>query len=178
MITATKLQSLADAAYSCFDLHLRADGVSRYILRSGSPQWVEDLVFVAHADMTSDAWRYAFIVDALDALRAEPDPDDIDIDGDDDVAKLGSWFGSQPFRFTRCDEQLAYLSDDEDNIANIIAGTSIVVIMAMGQRDERLEVLDLVRRALEARLAKVEADEAKAAEVEAHVNGLLGLMGP
>jgi hypothetical protein len=163
----TALQGLAGAAYSFFDMHMLSAGGYRYTLRSGSPRWVEDLVVAAHADMKWDEWRLRFIADALDALRSMPDPDDCEMDGDLDVVKLGLWFASHPHRYARCDQEMSNHGDEG------LADTSIRVVMAMGQANERNEVLDLVRTALEARRDKIIADEARAAEVDDHINGLL-----
>jgi hypothetical protein len=166
-VDATK--ELAGAARGFFTASYTASGLTYWVLSNPAPTWVQSLFKVAHDGMAPDRWRTTFIVDALDELIATGDITEFDGEPDKDIAVLGDWVGSHPDRHLRCNQEADNLGGAPDTIKEWLM---------MGQWSERREVTGYVGNALEARLEQVRADEAKAAEVEAHITGLLGLMGP
>lgn len=169
--TETPFQSLARAARGFFTASYTHNGSTHWMLSRPSPRWVQDLVHGAceAENMPNDRWRNAFIVDALDRLAVEPDAESIDMGTDSTIEELADWLGSHPHRYLRCNIAIANVGKGVDTIQEILR---------MGQWDELNEVLGHVMNGLGVRLNKIIADEARAVEVEAHVDGLLGLMGP
>ena len=94
--------------------------------------------------MLAEDYRFAFIVEALDALEESEDPDEAR-DGyefEPYHSRLANWLGSHGHRFEYCDEWAEEMDLPKDTYHRL----------AGGHLQERLEVLDLVRGSLEAHL--------------------------
>lgn len=131
------VQNLATEARRYFTTKHRA---TFWVLADNRPDWLQDLVRFAHADMLPDDWRYAFIVEALDALADSEDPDDITTDAD----RLG-WLSS---RLDRCEFV------DQARGERIGCDEPLIELIGWGLAHERRAVLDLVRSFLEHHVAE------------------------
>ena len=126
--------------------------------KENAPDWLREMSFVAHDDMMPDDWKYEFIVAALDAL--ESNDGDLDeamdtIEPDLMTSELTHWLGSNTTRLGMVDEARAELG----------GGDSILDEIAMGQLQERKQVLQFVFDFLDSR-----ADELNAIEEETATN--------
>ena len=150
------VQELAKLARCAFSLETRDNGddyiIAEYWTANRcAPDWIGELVRTAHGDMFLDDYRYAFIVEALDALEEAEDLDEAGQywDFEPYLAKLADWLGSHNHRFSYCDDWA------QENQNPEIGGT--VELLQGGHLYERLEVLDSVRASLEAHLATLAA---------------------
>lgn len=149
METQTALQTTAAEARSWFHQHQRSENDTIWTLKDGRPQWVQDMAFAAHdsGDMLPDDWRYEFIVDALDALEENEDPDDIALEADIHTSDLCRWLGSRADRTGYCDEAMEEFGGDfKDTVS----------LLQLGQWHEKREVLDSVRSFLVSRISDME----------------------
>lgn len=151
MTTEMTLQTLAESVRKSFVQDKREDGTAFWKRVDGTPDWVQELCLQAHGDMMPDDWRYAFIVEALDALEENEDPDDITLEADIYTHELTTWLGSRADRFGYCDEAYA------DYGLETFPGT--IELLQLGQAAEKREVLDLVRSSLESYIRALEDDE-------------------
>lgn len=140
----TAIQERAEEARSHFEQIKRGDD-QIWSVKDSAPQWVTDLAHHAHGDMMPDDWRYQFIVDALDILAEEENPDNyvIALDADVDVytGELLAWLGSRLDRTSYVNEALEECGRD----AIAPEEPNIVKDIMAGQYKEREEVLYLVR---------------------------------
>jgi hypothetical protein len=150
------VQELAKLARCAFTLETRENGSEYWIANRCAPDWIGELVRTAHGDMFPDDYRYAFIVEALDALEeAEGTADDwIDearysYEFEPYHSRLSDWLGSSVHRFYYCDDWA------KENPNPEIGGT--VELLQGGHLYERLEVLHSVCASLEAHLATLAA---------------------
>lgn len=147
-MTATSIQKLAAEVSAMFTLSTRNDGTSYHSFdHSTTPQWVKDLAFDAHDDMAPDDWKFAFIVEALDALAETEDPDDINLEADVYTHDLLRWLASNLNRPAICDEASAEYGTP---------GQDIVTVIQQGQAYEKSQVLASVRSALEAQIGELD----------------------
>jgi hypothetical protein len=144
------IRALADAARKLFVKATRNDGSVFWKRTDSAPEWVETLVHDAHGEMLPDDQRYAFIVEALDALSEDEDPDSVMMEPDIYTHELTAWLNSRADRYNYCDQAM------EDS-GESFAGT--IELLQLGQAAEKAEVLASVRASLEAQLEAV-ADEA------------------
>jgi hypothetical protein len=145
------LQAMAKEARSCFKQHTRAeDDVIWTVDHDAAPEWVVDMIRDAHGPMSPDDWRYAFIVEALDALEECADPDEVDLEADIYTHELTAWLHSRADRTSYCDE---YAQDFD------AGNKGIVAILQGGQWMEKEEVLAAVRSALQSRLDDDDDDD-------------------
>lgn len=131
------VQGKAQEALRYFQLKTREDGTKFWAKRENAPEWVKDLVFAAHegGDFLPDDWRYAFLVEALDALADTEDPDDVQLEADVYNHELLSWLASHAHRPSFVDEHIEE-HGYPGNIMRAIAG---------GQVKEKERVLSEVR---------------------------------
>jgi len=144
------VQELAKLARCAFSLETRPDGSEYWTANRCAPDWIGELCHTAHGDMFPDDYRYAFIVEALDALEESEDPDEAR-DGyeyEHRNYQLALWLASHGHRFSYCDDWAQEYGSLGDGTAGLLQG---------GHLAERLEVLDLVRGSLEAHLATLAA---------------------
>jgi hypothetical protein len=144
------IRALADATRNLFVKATRNDGSVFWKRTDSAPEWVETMVHDAHGEMLPDDWRYAFIVEALDALAESEDPDEASVESDIYTHELTGWLHSRADRYDYCDE--AY----KERGGHF---TNTVELLMIGQALEKAEVLVSVRASLEAQLEAV-ADEA------------------
>ena len=155
------IQELAREARAAFSKETRDDGSEYWTHGLEAPEWIDTLTMAAHGTgpggMLPDDSRYAFIVDALDALE---EAEDIDVAGQDwefepYYGRLVDWLGTYAgHRLEYCDEWAEeYGCPDESSRATFGAGQ----LLQGGQLYERLEVLNLVRASLEAHLETLAA---------------------
>jgi hypothetical protein len=147
------IRTLADATRNLFVKATRANGSTYWKRTDSAPEWVETMVHDAHGDMLPDDQRYAFIVEALDALSEDEDPDNVFLEPDIYTHELTAWLASHADRYGYCDRAL------EESGASF---TNTIGLLQAGQSAEKAEVLASVRASLEAQLGEDEetADEA------------------
>lgn len=154
MTSSMTIQTLAAEVSSMFEARTRADGSKFVALKGDAPEWMTDLCREAHGEMMPDDHRYAFILEALDALGADDDTDgsDVYLEADVYTGELTAWLASRVDRFGYCDEAV------EEFGMETFPGT--VELLQMGQAREKNEVLDSVRGSLNDRLEAVGDDSA------------------
>jgi len=140
------VQDLAKLARCAFSLETRGDGSKYWTHGREAPEWIQDLTREAHGapSMLAEDYRYAFIVEALDAVEESEDTDEAR-DGyefEPYHSRLADWLGSHAHRFEYCDEWAGEMGQPQDTYHRLAGGHLL----------ERLEVLDLVRGSLEAHL--------------------------
>jgi hypothetical protein len=138
----------AKEAASWFETADRPDGGSFVRLKGGAPEWVPDLVRLAHASMLPDDWRYATVREALDFIADSIREEDAEEEAgtfaqstDDYTSDVLAWLGSHSSRTGYVDEAIS------DGLTSPSAG--IISVIACGQYLERCEVYRLVLSALE-----------------------------
>lgn len=119
----------AREAASWFETATRPNGDPFVRLRDGGPDWVADLVRVAHGDMLPDDWRYWLILEAVEFIaECECDPRDAVHDFAESVVStipLGAcidWLGSHLERVGYVDEARGELGGGESVADEIRAG--------------------------------------------------------
>lgn len=132
----------AEAMRAAFTTKTRDNGETFYLLKDGSPEWMQDACRAAHdaGDMLPDDWRYEAIHDAVETIC------DLDSDSDFDDARdsfidsasiynhaLIKWFGSHGSRPDYVDEAVREYGWPDGGVIQAIA---------MGQVIERAEVWD------------------------------------
>lgn len=151
----TRIQDLATEARSYFERAQRTDDSTYWHTRADRPEWVQDMTHAAHdaGRILPDDYRYAFIVDALDALANNKDVDDARTESEEPdiyTAALAAWLGSRADRYTYCDEAVG-------EIGGGVRG--IIQAMELGQAREKGEVFQAVLDALTARVVETEPEE-------------------
>lgn len=135
----TALQKLADETRNQFVQGKRDNGDSYWYRESSEQDWIYEMCHKAHGDMLPDDWRYAFIVEALDALAESEDPDDIKLEADIYTQSLTNWLASRADRYSYCDEAAEEFGQP----------LTMIEMLQFGQAYEKREVLDAVRSFLE-----------------------------
>lgn len=145
--TQTALQKLAAEVSAMFEQKKRDNGKEFWAVKDGSPKWVTEMCHEAHGDMLPDDHKYEFIVDALQALSDYDDPDAIrdDIEPDPYNYDLVQWLGSHLSRAGYVDEAAEEFGIESKDF-------DVMRWIGIGQVLEKCEVLDSVRRVLEARI--------------------------
>ena len=156
------VQELAKLARCAFSLEKRSDGSEYWTHGRCAPEWIDELTKAAHGGtgpggMLSDDTRYAFIVEALDALEEAEDVDEAGQDWGFEpyYGRLVDWLGTYAgHRLEYCDEWAEeYGCPDESSRATFGAAQ----LLQGGHLFERAEVLNLVRASLEAHLETLAA---------------------
>jgi hypothetical protein len=154
------IAELAKEAAGYFTMKQR-NGETIHVLADERPQWVLNLVRIAHDEMLPDDWRFASIASALEAM-AESEASDTELQGGDldfewadanvdtYTSERFAWLSSHLSRQGYVDEAHELLGTGEQDIAEQIGA---------GQYVELREVWDLVLQALIARRDELEADE-------------------
>jgi hypothetical protein len=150
-MTITSIQTLAAEVSAMFRTETRTDG-STFITYDDVPQWVNDMAHAAHNDMAPDDWKFAFIVEALDALAENEDADEVRLEADIYTHELLKWLSSNLQRPGYCDEAMQEFGGEF---------TDTVALISLGQYHEKNEVLGIVRSALEAQIEATDDDEAE-----------------
>lgn len=143
------VQELARLVRCTFSLETRENGTEYWTHNRCAPDWITELCHTAHGDMLPDDSRYAFIVEALDALEEAEDPDEARdrYEFEPYFGRLVDWLGCYAgHRFEYCDDW-----------ARDMCSRTTYDRIAGGHLVERWEVLDLVRGSLEAHLATLAA---------------------
>lgn len=148
------IQELAAQVRKQFEQATRTNGETHFVRKDEfrANDWVYEMCVAAHGEMFPDDWRYAFIVEALDAIAdsSDQDAEDAYLEADIYNHQLIAWLGSHGHRPAYVDEAVSGLSTDqrEDIISDI----------QKGQAAEKNEVLDTVRRELQKRLEELEEE--------------------
>lgn len=141
----TQLQKLADEVRGHFKTFRRGDDKEdHWSLKDDAPEWIrDDVCYEAHGSMMPDDHKYAFIVEALDALAENEDPDDIDLEADIYNADLLKWVSSHLERAGYVEEAIEESGGEHPGFFESLM---------MGQAAEKREVLYSVRQSLEKRI--------------------------
>lgn len=141
------ISKLAAEARAFYVVGTRADGKG-YWYADKCPDWVTTLNRAAHGDMLPDDYKYAFIVEALDAIAASGaetrwdienlDKCEITLEADIYTADLLAWLASRNDRLSYCDDFAREMSDGTSDFADTLAR------IAGGQYTEKNEVLHSV----------------------------------
>ena len=150
-MTDLTIAALAAEARAHFMKKTRDNGTTFWVVAGGGDaelDWMRQMARDAHGDTFPDDYRYAFTVDALEAIAeqcdaryAGVDPSDVEAEADIYTRDLLKWLASRNDRLGYCD-QYAEENEDSDTL-NRISG---------GQYLERREVLGSVVDSLEAEL--------------------------
>jgi hypothetical protein len=154
---AMRVRAQAEEARAWFEYRRRRGGAEAiYAMKDGAPRWVGDLVQEAHRHgrelMSSDDYRYAYLVEALDHLAKGRDPDDYAPEVDVFMDDLVAWLGSHAHRRVFVDAAM--------ELELVPPDAGICTRIASGQEYERREVLALALRFLRDR-AEVEVGDAR-----------------
>jgi hypothetical protein len=158
------VQELARLVRCTFSLETRDNGTEYWTHNRCAPDWINELCHTAHGDMLPDDYRYAFIVEALNALEEVEDPDEAR-DGyelEPYFGRLVDWLGSYAgHRFEYCDEwaEESAREFEAEPVLRPDMGQPKDTYhrLAGGHLAERWEVLDLVRGSLEEQLQAMAA---------------------
>lgn len=148
MTTMTTTQDRARELRESFEARIAHDGSTFWTLKDGSPAWMTDAVRAAHGGMLPDDQRYAFVVDAAEAIaemaegddtsdRAHEFADDVDVYTSD----LLAWVASHLDRVGYCDE-----AQDSGLVG---PETDFACRLMAGQYVERRETFELLFEALD-----------------------------
>ena len=145
------VQELAKLVRCTFSLETRDNGSEYWTHNRCAPDWINELCHTAHGDMLPEDYRYAFIVEALDALEEAEDVDEArgGYEFEHQYYRLADWLRSHAHRWSYCDDAVRELGISSD------ATTADQV--QLGHLYERLEVLELVRGSLEEQLQAMAA---------------------
>ena len=140
------LQELANRVLARLETKTRDNGNDFISLSSGTAPWMKELARTAHAGMLPDDFKYAFIQEALQAISEHDDADDAldSLEADVYNADLLAWLSSNLTRSSYVDEAVSNFGAASDTMQNI----------QMGQVEEKREVFNLVRTALEEQAAE------------------------
>lgn len=156
MTTPTTIQTLASEVSALFRTDKRNDG-SEFITYDGElSDWITAMIRAAHDDMAPDDHKYAFVVEALDAIAEADDVDEVSLEADIYTHGLLRWLASNLHRPGYCDQAMEDMGNEFKDTVSLIS---------LGQWAEKNEVLSIVRSALRDRLASME-DEDTADDVE------------
>lgn len=151
------LQELAEEAGKLFIKANRPDGSQFTKLDHSAPEWLSDLVREAHGEMLPDDYKYEFIEEALSAIEdnynKDQASDNVYEQLDTVTSRLTRWLASSIARVAYCDEVLENSSIETTN-----------ELLATAQRNERLEVFEIVYTELEKQLEIEHDKESEEAE--------------
>ena len=123
----------------CFERHTerrwRTERLSFWTLRPESPPELRDLVAAAQGDYFRDAWRYDFIVQALNVIAVVDNPDEVELANTITNLGLLEWFASTPSRAGYVDKAI--------HECGVPAG-GIMDAILLGQAKEEEEVCQIV----------------------------------
>ncbi len=127
----------------------RSSGDEYYYFDCGDNKAEEEhcnkLSFATHndGDVLPDDYRYAFMVEALNAIEDASDLDDIRMEADVYTSALTAWLGSRNYRTSYCDEAVTEFG---------VANADMFTRMSLGQLMEKEEVLGAVKEHLQSEL--------------------------
>ncbi len=104
-----------------------------------APEWVYEVVREGHGEMMPDKWRYDFIHEALEAI-AEGNLEGENFETDVYISDLLRWVSSNIGRTEYSDEVLMSTSP---------VPNSLWEVLTIAQQQEKREVFDLIKAALE-----------------------------
>jgi hypothetical protein len=123
----------------CFERHTerrwRTERLSFWTLRPESPTELRDLVAAAQADYFRDAWRYDFIVQALNVIAVVDHPDEVELANTISNLGLLEWFASTPSRAAYVDKAVQEYG---------LPAGGIMDAILLGQAKEEEEVYQIV----------------------------------
>jgi hypothetical protein len=151
-MTTTSIQTLAAEVRKFFVSKERGENDRIITLSDDRPEWVQELAMEAHGNMMPDDHRYAFIVEALDALVEADDPDEAEVEADIYTHELTAWLASRADRYGYCDQFM-------EDTGSKFMGT--VQLLSWGQYTEKAEVLALVRSSLESQIEETADDDSE-----------------
>jgi len=123
-----------------------------WIMKDRHPIWVKDMVYKAHEDIAADDYKYAYVVDTLDALDEGQDPEEGKYELEADVYNwdLIQWLGSNLERIGFVDEAVKELGHSSN--------LGIMGDLMVGQVQEKSQVWASVVESLQERLDEIEDD--------------------
>lgn len=145
-----EISELAAYAREFFEQKTRDDDQRFWTLKRRHPTWVEDLVHEAHGDMMPEDYKYAFVLDTLDALEEGRDPEEPELEPDIYTHDLNRWLASNLTRAGYVDEAVEDYGHSDQGITGDIG---------LGQLREKEEVWGIVIQELQKRLEAIEMDE-------------------
>jgi hypothetical protein len=92
------VNELAKEALGWFITDTRDNGEEFVKTKEGRPDWLENLIFMAHGNMMPDDYRYKFIEDALIMIADQDEDIDLDcpeIEADTYTSELTKWLHSR-----------------------------------------------------------------------------------
>ena len=145
-----ELHELAARANSFFVKKKRDSGEEFWSMKKRYPVWVMEMVHAAHGDMMPDNHKYEFVVDTLDSLEEENDPDEPELEADVYYSDLNRWFASHVERAGYVDEAVENFGHSDQGVHGDIGS---------GQIFEKQEVWHTVVQHLRDRLEAIELEE-------------------
>ena len=145
-----ELHELAAHARSYFILGKRNSGERFWAMKKRYPVWAKEMVQAAHGDMFPDDYKYEFVVDTLDALEEENDPDEPQLEPDPYNADRIRWLSSHL-------DRAGYVDEAVENFGHSDQG--VIGDIGYGQLAEKEEVWHSVVASLNERLEEIEAGE-------------------
>ena len=144
------IRILAGEALSYFEYRERLDGTGYWALEDDAPEWVRNLVWVAHAKgvLLPEDFRYLFIVEALEAIAENPEEPGSLLEPDVYTSELIKWLDASPsYRMVLVNEAV-----------DQFGWSSLFDALQAGQLLEKEEVAHLVRKFLEKKIEEGEED--------------------
>ena len=142
--TSTDIQKKATEFLTWFECKTRDNGEKFLTMKDGHPEIVQDLVRKAHCGMLPDDYKYDYVVDALEAILAYDNPDDITSEMEPDAynSELLKWLGSNM-------ERAGYVEEAIKEFGVSAHEFDLFRAIGMGQYSEKCEVFNIVRNFLE-----------------------------
>ena len=143
-----EIRILAGEALSYFEYRTRPDGSEYWAVEEGAPEWVKNLVRVAHdeGEILPEDFRYLFVVESLEALAENPEEPETILEPDVYTSELLAWLNAYP----------SYRINIVDEAVSEFGWNGLFEALQAGQFKEKQEVLALVQACLEKRIEEEE----------------------
>ena len=143
-----EIRILAGEALSYFEYRTRPGGSKYWAVEEGAPEWVKNLVRVAHdeGEILPEDFRYLFAVESLEALAENPEEPETILAPDVYTSELLAWLNAYP----------SYRINIVDAAVSEFGWNGLFEALQAGQFKEKQEVLALVQAFLE---KKIEEEE-------------------
>ena len=147
------IQELAAHALEYFEQKTRGEGEEAtrfWTMTNQHPIWVKEMIHKAHEDMMPDDYKYEYVVDTLDALNEDRDPEEgaYEIEADVYNYDLITWLRSNLQRVGFVDEAVEQMGHSRD--------MGVMGDLMMGQVEEKRQVWQSVVESLRERLEEIE----------------------
>ena len=140
----TDIQKKAQEFLNWFEPKTRDSGETFLTMKDGHPEIVQDMVRKTHCGMLPDDYKYDYVVDALEAILAYDNPDDItnEMEADPYNSDLLKWLGSNLSR-------AEYVERGVEEFGINPNPFDLFRVIGVGQYLEKVEVFNIVRNFLE-----------------------------